>query len=200
LFDPGKEWSGLQLARAVPLSYQAIMLSVIIETGNDEEGLARTLATLVSGAVEGLVRDVVVCDSGSVDGTRAVADHAGCVWIDGGIGEAVLAAKGDWLLLLEPGARLLDGWTEAVAIHAARSAMAARFSRDRSLRTPFLARVFRRPGPLTQGLILPRGRALALSGHAGNAGALGRGLAVRTLPAVILPAPSRNVRERLASP
>ncbi|TIR96069.1 MAG: glycosyl transferase family 2, partial [Mesorhizobium sp.] len=36
------------------------MLSVLIETRNDEEGLARTLASLIGGAVEGVVRDVIV--------------------------------------------------------------------------------------------------------------------------------------------
>lgn len=174
------------------------MLSVIIETENDEEGLARTLAALVPGAVEGLVRDVVVRDRGSVDATRAVADHAGCVWIVGGIGEAVKAAKGDWLLFLEPDARLAEGWTEAVATHAVRSKTAARFSRDRSERTPFLARVFRRSGPLAQGLLLPRGQALALSRHADCAEALGRGLAVKTLAGAILPASAGNAQGRLA--
>ena len=33
------------------------MLSVLIETRNDEEALARTLASLVGGAVEGVVRE-----------------------------------------------------------------------------------------------------------------------------------------------
>lgn len=176
------------------------MLSVIIEAGNDEEGLARTLASLVSGAVEGLVRNVVVRDSGFAGGMKTVADHAGCVWVVGGIGEAVQATKGDWLLLLEPGARLLDGWTEAVAVHIGRSAMAARFSRDRSERTPFLARIFRKPGPLAQGLLLSRRQALTLSRHAHDARAIGRGLALKTLPAVILPAPSHDAPGRLASP
>ena len=54
------------------------MLTVLIETRNDEEGLARTLASLVGGAVEGVVRDVIVCDRGSTDQTHRVAEHAGC--------------------------------------------------------------------------------------------------------------------------
>ncbi|MCK9553901.1 MAG: glycosyl transferase family 2 [Aquamicrobium sp.] len=164
------------------------MLSVIIETCNDEEALARTLASLVSGAVEGLVRDVVVCDLGSGDATRQVAEHAGCVWTTGGIADAVTTAKGDWLLLLEPGARLLGDWTEAVAVHAARSGAAARFSRDRSSRAPFLARILSRPGPLAQGLLLPRRQAVVLARHADSAAALARGLSMKTLRAAILPA------------
>lgn len=164
------------------------MLSVIIETCNDEEGLARTLASLVSGAVHGLVRDVLVCDRGSEDGTRQVAEHAGCVWKTDGIADAVKTAKGDWLLLLEPGARLSEEWTEAVAVHADRSATPARFARDRSSRIPFLARIISRPGPLAQGLLLSRRQALVLSRHADDADALARGLALKTLKAAIIPA------------
>ncbi len=186
LCEPG--WTDLQLALFQPVGYQAFMLSVIIETCNDEEALARTLASLVSGAVAGLVRDVVVCDLGSGDATRQVAEHAGCVWTTGGIADAVKTAKGDWLLLLEPGARLLGDWTEAVAVHAARSGAAARFSRDRSSRAPFLARILSRPGPLAQGLLLPRKQAVVLARHADSAAALARGLAMKTLRAAILPA------------
>ena len=57
------------------------MLSVLIETRNDEEGLARTLASLVGGAVEGVVREVIVCDLGSTDQTHDVAEHAGCAYL-----------------------------------------------------------------------------------------------------------------------
>ena len=59
------------------------MISVLIETKDGEEGLARTLATLVGGAVEGVVREVIVCDKGSTDHTHSVAEHAGCVFLAG---------------------------------------------------------------------------------------------------------------------
>ena len=89
------------------------MLTVLIETKNDEEGLTRTLASLIGGAVEGVVRDVIVCDRGSTDQTHHVAEHAGCHYIaDGGMAAGVRQAKGEWLLILEPGARLVDGWTD----------------------------------------------------------------------------------------
>ncbi|TIT95003.1 MAG: glycosyltransferase, partial [Mesorhizobium sp.] len=95
------------------------MLSVLIETRNDEEGLARTLASLIGGAVEGVVRDVIVCDTGSTDQTHYVAEHAGCHYMAGGVADGIGQAKGDWLLLLEPGARLAEGWIEEVAAHTA---------------------------------------------------------------------------------
>jgi glycosyltransferase involved in cell wall biosynthesis len=176
--------------RAARLSAMArLMLSVLIETHDDEEGLARTLASLIGGAVEGMVRDVIVCDHGSTDQTHKVAEHAGCVWLTGnGLAEAIRQAKGDWLLFVQPGARLLDGWVEDAAAHMAKATMAARFSRARASRAPFLSRVFVRPGALAQGLLIPKARALALSKSAADAEGVARGLAVKTLQAEIVPA------------
>ena len=88
---------------------------MLIETRNDEDALARTLMSLVSGAVEGIVREVMVHDRGSTDHTAAVADHAGCALIPNGeLASGMRRAKGDWLLFIEPGAKLSDGWIDAV--------------------------------------------------------------------------------------
>ena len=126
------------------------MLTVLIETKNSEEGLARTLASLVSGAIEGVVRDVIVCDQGSTDQTQRVAEHAGCHWVTDGLATAVRQAKGEWLLVLEPGARLAEGWIEPVLMHIERQTVAARFSRAKAARAPFLARIFSRRPALAQ--------------------------------------------------
>ena len=83
------------------------MISVIIETKDHAEDLARTLGSLVPAAVEGFVRDVTVRDLGSTDETRKVCDHAGARWLQGGeLSEAIKSARCDWLLFLAPGARL----------------------------------------------------------------------------------------------
>lgn len=162
---------------------------MLIETRNDEEQLARTLATLVGGAVEGIVQEVIVCDRGSSDQTDKVAEHAGCVWLpDTDIMTAVSGAKGGWLLFLQPGARLLDGWTDTTVVHMEKAKMPARFSRSRAHRQPFLSRLLVRPKALAQGLLIPKARALALSRNAADAEALARGLAVKTLDAEIIPA------------
>lgn len=164
------------------------MLSVLIETENDEEGLARTLASLVSGAVDGTVRRVVVCDRGSTDATAAVAEQAGCHFIAGGdIAAGLATIADDWLLLLEPGAVLGDGWTESVATHAAKLKMAARFSRAKASRAPFLSRIFRHQTALSQGLLIQRKQAIVLAKKAATGEAIARGLAVRTLRAEIWP-------------
>jgi glycosyltransferase involved in cell wall biosynthesis len=169
------------------------MLTVLIETRNDEEALARTLASLVGGAVEGVVREVIVCDRGSTDQTHYVAEHAGCHYLaTGGIAAGIGQAKGDWLLLLEPGARLADGWVDDVVQHTAKLTTAARFSRARRDRAPFLSRVFMSGRALADGLLITKRQAAVLSQNAKDAEAIARGLATRRLVAEILVAPQRK--------
>lgn len=101
------------------------MLSVVIPTRNDERALVRTLASLVSAAADGVVRDVIIADSGSTDATLEVADLAGCRVADpvsGGpqargalLDGAVRAAKGPWVMVLEPGVVLEEGWHREAA-------------------------------------------------------------------------------------
>lgn len=166
------------------------MLSVLIETKNDEEALARTLASLVGAAVEGVVRDVLVCDRGSTDHTEGVAEHAGCVFMaNGDIAAAIGKAKGGWLLMLEPGARLEGDWMPAVLDHVATATMPACFSRSRGERTPFLSRFLRPRGPLADGLLISKRQATALAKPGGDAASIARGLAMRRLRAGIRPAP-----------
>lgn len=166
------------------------MLTVLIETRNDEEGLARTLASLIGGAVEGVVRDVIVCDHGSTDQTHHVAEHAGCHYIaNGGVAAAVRQARGEWLLMLEPGARLAEGWIDSVIAHTAKMTMPARFSRARGSRAPFLSRVFAGNRALAEGLVITRRQATALSRTAASAEAIARGLATKRLDGEIVVAP-----------
>lgn len=180
-----------ELAHGGTFRYSAEMLSVVIETRNDEEGLARTLASLVGGAVEGVVRDVIVCDQGSTDQTHRVAEHAGCHYVTGGVAVGIGQAKGDWLLLLEPGARLSEGWIDEVVAHTAKRTMPARFSRARADRAPFLARVFSGNRALAEGLVISKRQALALAKSARSVEALARGLATRRLNAEIWVAPPK---------
>jgi glycosyltransferase involved in cell wall biosynthesis len=163
------------------------MLSVVIETKNDEDALARTLSSLVTAAVDGAVREVIVCDLGSTDRTHHVADHAGCTYLsNGGVAAGIARAKSEWLLVLEPGARLADGWADHVAEHMARQTMAARFSRAKSDRGRFLARVFSSRRALADGLVITRRQATSLARNAQDADALARGLATKRLAAQIM--------------
>jgi len=182
---PGEHWRKGTLS-----AIGVVMVSVVIETLNDEEGLARTLASLVGGAVAGVVREGIVCDGGSSDGTLAVADHAGCHVVTGGIAPAIAAAKGEWLLVLQPGARLAEGWADDVADHVARNSGPARFAPAPGSRASLMARLFVRPSALARGLLISRRQAAALTGRA-NGEALARGLKAKSLAAAISPASRR---------
>jgi glycosyltransferase involved in cell wall biosynthesis len=169
------------------------MLSVLIETRNDEEGLARTLGSLVPAAVEGAVREVIVCDKGSSDQTYRIAEHAGCHFVaNGGIAAGIRQAKGDWLLLIEPGAKLADGWVEAAVEHMTTSTTAARFSRSRGAGRTFLSRFFRRGRPLAHGLVITKRQAASLASKGRDSGSLARGLSVKRLEGEISVAPPKQ--------
>ncbi len=117
--------------------YWLLMISVLIETQNSDELLARTLGGLVGGAVEGLLSDVIIIDHGSVDQTHRVADQAGCIFLqDQTLIDGFRRARSEWFLFLEPGARLLDGWIEPVAVHIERMQGPACFTRSHTHRQP----------------------------------------------------------------
>lgn len=96
------------------------MISVVIPTLNPGARFGEALVALAPGAVEGLVKDVVVVDAGSTDRTLELADAAGCriVSADRSRGGQMIAgaaaAKGEWLLFLHADTVLQPGWVEAV--------------------------------------------------------------------------------------
>jgi hypothetical protein len=116
------------------------MLSVIIATLDSENELATSLMTLVPGALDGLVSEVIVADGGSHDGTATVADVAGCNFtvIEGSLGRrlktAATTARAPWLLFLRPGTIPDAAWTSEVRRFVERrppDARAAVFRRGR---------------------------------------------------------------------
>ena len=98
------------------------MISVVIPTLNAGAALPATLARLVGAALEGLVKEVLVADGGSTDFTCEYADDAGARILQGqGVAAACAAARGEGLLLLRPGARLVRGGETAAAAPMATS-------------------------------------------------------------------------------
>jgi glycosyltransferase involved in cell wall biosynthesis len=96
------------------------MISVLIPTQNSERLLVPTLASLVAGSAAGIVREVLLVDGGSTDGTEKIADAAGCVFVKGEAREgarlksASANTRGTWFLFLDPGAVLEEGWQREV--------------------------------------------------------------------------------------
>jgi len=94
------------------------MLSVIIPTRESERTLPHCLACLVTPTVQGLVREVIVVDGGSRDGTAQIAEETGARFIgaEGGIGAQMragaAAARSSWLLFLQPDTALDPGWAD----------------------------------------------------------------------------------------
>ena len=114
------------------------MISVIVPTFNDEARLVSCLAPLVPAAMDGFVRELIIIDGGSTDATLEIADDAGALILKGegdrrgwfALGTA--AAKGPWLLLLDPGVRLEFGWEAAAKQHMNGPKGSGRFRLKRS--------------------------------------------------------------------
>jgi glycosyltransferase involved in cell wall biosynthesis len=92
------------------------MISVIIPTGSSERLLPRCFDSLITAAVRGVVREVIVSDAGSSDGTLMIADAAGAHVVHSRhnrgtqLAAGAAAAKSDWLLFLRPETALETGW------------------------------------------------------------------------------------------
>lgn len=166
------------------------MISVLIESRNQEAELAYTLSALISGAVEGLVSDVIVLEHGSGEGVERVADAAGCRFLRSwDLADVLAQSRGEWILVLEPGARPLSGWVEAVSEHIALENRPARFSRSRRHRRSLFKRLFSRPCALEVGVLLPKPMALEkAAGSGGSPFLLARRQMTRRLSCEIIPA------------
>lgn len=171
------------------------MLSVLIPTSDDEEPLAQMLPGLVKHAVTGAITEAVVLDQGSADGTQRVADVAGCRFIadaERTLGEVLGELRAPWLLVLEAGARPVGDWIDVVSDHvAAPDAGAARF---RIAADPAAGWWRRLMGPrvpartFARGFLIAQRQAIALAKPGMTLEDLPRGVAVRTLPAALVPA------------
>jgi hypothetical protein len=165
------------------------MLTVIMECRDQEPELAQTLSVLVSGAVQGLVSDVIILDHGSKDGSARVADAAGARFhLHWDMKDIVRSARGEWLLMLEPGSRPQTGWVEEMMEFIALSRTPARLSASRRWRKPFFQRIARKTRPLETGFLISKPQALTLSKSGMKLEGFAAGQAAKKLHAEIIPA------------
>jgi rSAM/selenodomain-associated transferase 2 len=107
-------------------------LSIIIPTLDAAAGLPAALASLEDARADNLLREILVVDGGSADGTLAIArarDARVCVAARGrGVQLAAggAMAVGDWLLFLHADTRLGRGWSSQVLAFIADPANRAR--------------------------------------------------------------------------
>lgn len=98
-------------------------ISVIIPSLDAADTLPAALASLVEGLEAGLIRELIVADGGSKDGTGAIAQAWGGEVLSaapsrgGQLRQGCAAARGAWLLILHADTRLSPGWAEVVTHH-----------------------------------------------------------------------------------
>ena len=98
-------------------------LSVVIPTLDAGAVLPDTAAALMPGLTEGLIRELIVSDGGSSDGTLEIARGLGAVIVEGKpgrggqIARGIEVARADWFLILHADTHLGSGWTEAAWHH-----------------------------------------------------------------------------------
>lgn len=156
-------------------------ISVVIPTCDSAARLAPTLAALIPGVGEGMVRQLILVDGGSRDDLAALADAVGADLVRGPPGggarlaAGAAAARGEWLLFLNDDTRLGDDWVVAARRHIetrpsqagwfrlrfdARSGLSRRLAVWINLR----ARLFGAPSG-EQGLLIARSVYDAVDGH-----------------------------------
>lgn len=98
--------------------YSVAMISIVIPTLNADARLGDCLNALVSPALDGIVKEVIVVDGGSRDATLAMADSFGTRILTappgrgGQLKAGAEAAKAEWLLFLHADTVLEEGWAD----------------------------------------------------------------------------------------
>jgi rSAM/selenodomain-associated transferase 2 len=103
------------------------VISVIIPTLDAAAYLPACLSALAPGAVEGLVKEVILADGGSIDATAAIAEAVGARLVTAPMGRGsqlaagAAAARAPWLLFLHADTVLEAGWIARVETFLSRA-------------------------------------------------------------------------------
>ncbi|SLN38734.1 PGL/p-HBAD biosynthesis glycosyltransferase/MT3031 [Roseovarius litorisediminis] len=98
-------------------------LSVVIPTLNAATALPACLGALIEGLEAGLIRELIISDGGSDDGTLQLADEAGAVIVQGAasrgrqLRHGAEISQGDWLLFVHADTILPAGWSGMIREH-----------------------------------------------------------------------------------
>ena len=106
----------------------------------------------------------------------------------GDAGRMIATVRGDWLLLIEPGARPQYGWVDELAEYITLNAGPARFSPSRTFRRPFLKRLFQPAAPLESGFVLSKREAQSAARAGMSLAELTQGIKTRRLTCEMIPA------------
>ena len=114
------------------------MLTVIIDARTAADRLPALLAQLTAGAIDGLVRQVLVVAAAGQAGIAELCEGTGAEFHPT-IEAAAAVARADWLLVLPADFRLRDGWIGALGGSADRGAARVQGLTDGGLfsRRPF---------------------------------------------------------------
>ena len=92
-------------------------ISIIIPTLNSETDLRETLGALFEGIENNLIRELIICDGGSIDKTKLIASEVGAIFVKVSCGrglqinKGIEKSKGDWILILHADTILSSGWS-----------------------------------------------------------------------------------------
>ncbi len=96
-------------------------LSIIIPTYNSGKELPETVVSLFEGLEEGLIKELVICDSTEDKTVEKIADKLGAVYIKSTTGrgiqlkEGAYHSTGEWMLFLHADTHLEKGWNKIVS-------------------------------------------------------------------------------------
>ncbi len=100
------------------------MLTVIIDARTEPERLPALLAQLTAGAVDGLVRQVVIVAATGQADIVNLCEETGAD-LQPSIEAAAAVARADWLAVLPASFRLHDGWIGSLTGYLGRGSQAA---------------------------------------------------------------------------
>lgn len=163
------------------------------------EAIARSFAPLVSGAMEGIVREVIIWSphAAPTEDLQLLCDGSGAYLIEHkSCKEMLRCTRSDWLLLLEPGAILWGDWHGGVLHHINNMKQAGHFQlSSEASHLPWWRRLLRKGvknSALKRGCLIAKPMALAANKTSIQSIANGRAFKVINGGTILPPRPTTS--------